>query len=64
MKYCKMRFKIVDQILLDKYGICNASTKKSKQGIDWGKRELDFINISKRVKSKRKCMIALSRKWR
>ncbi len=65
MKYCKECI-LPDSrpnIIFDQNGICNASTKKIKEEINWEKRELDFINISKSAKSKKRlydCVIPVS----
>ena len=65
MKYCKECI-LPDSrpnIIFGQNGICNASTKKKKEEINWEKRELDFISISKSAKSKKRlydCVIPVS----
>ena len=65
MKYCKNCIlpESRPNIVLDKNGVCNASTNKSKKLIDWKKREKEFVKIVKKVKAKKEiydCVIPVS----
>ena len=65
MKYCKKCI-LPDSrpnVVLDENGICNASTNKSKESIDWKNREKEFVKIVKKVKQKKEvydCVIPVS----
>ena len=65
MRYCKNCIlpNSRPNMELDENGVCNASTKKLKEKIDWVKREVDFVHIVKKVKSKKRvydCVIPVS----
>ena len=63
MKYCKNCIlpNTRPNIDLDENGVCNASTKKLKEKIDWVKR-VDFVHIVKKLNKKRvyDCVIPVS----
>ncbi len=44
------------RITFDEKGFCNACQWKKKK-INWKKRELEFINLSKQIRSKKKFSI-------
>ena len=56
MKYCKNCIlpESRPNIVLDKNGVCNASTNKSKKLIDWKKREKEFVKIVKKGQGKKR----------